>query len=478
MGREGRTVAEIARETGASECGEPRVPQEGGLQPEAAGQEGGALEARPLQAHDRRLAGGGREELAQAAPHGQEGVRAAAGRGGVRGLLQHGVPLRAQGARGPGGRPRGVPRPGLGAGLHAGRLRPGRLQGQGREEAAAPPRGRLPLLKRRPRAGLPGRERRVRPRRADQHLRVRGRRAEAAGLRQRHRCRQEGLRPGEGVSALRGPSRPLRLRPPLLQPGLREREGQRREQGRRAQAELLRAHAPARQRGVPRPKAPRPRPGALEEGALQEGRERARALRGGLLRALAPARGALRPGQPHEGGRRQVRQRDARGAPPLLVGPLARRAGADRGRQGFRRDHIRRARQRGLPPREGLRGQADGVRGPREPAGPPVQEAGRVVAEPGARGPAGRPALVDGRRAALRQGPHARDPARRNRAERLVERRGGALQDGRGRLRNGRRHGGGARRGHRQRPRRGHLRRAGRHVALRRRVRPGGRGGR
>ncbi len=94
----------------------------------------GERAARALRGDNRLLARRRLQELAQAAPHGREGVREAPRRARLRGVLLHRAALRQAQARGDGPRARpqgrrGLPGPELAARRGAGRLRRGGLQG-------------------------------------------------------------------------------------------------------------------------------------------------------------------------------------------------------------------------------------------------------------------------------------------------------------------------------------------------------------
>lgn len=118
----------------------------------------------------RELAGRGRAQLAQAAPHRAPhlGPPARRGRGRSRRVDRSQLREEAQArARHPA---RAVPRPGLGAGRRAGRFRRGRLLRRRRAHAHELLRHDVPLLERRRRPGLPRGERRVRLPGAAQHL--------------------------------------------------------------------------------------------------------------------------------------------------------------------------------------------------------------------------------------------------------------------------------------------------------------------
>lgn len=207
------------------------VREDGGPVARAPEEEGaGERAARAAQGDDRLLARRRPRELAQAAPHGREGVREAPRRARLRGVLPRRAALREAQARGDGPRARpqgrrGLPDPELAARRGAGRLRRGGPRGAWRPHQGEVPGRRLPALQRGARPSLLGRDVRVRLPGAPQRVRVRGRRAEEGGLRQRHRGRQARRGRGRDVGALPALRGALRARLHLHQPPARATRG-------------------------------------------------------------------------------------------------------------------------------------------------------------------------------------------------------------------------------------------------------------
>lgn len=165
--RGGEPIASIARAVGASE---PTVRKYAGMKdlspepPEAArARERGP---RAIRGDGRLLARRRLQELAQAAPHGDEGLREASRRGGLHGQLLHRAAPRQAPPRGDGPRARprgrrGVPDAEMAARRGLGRLRRGGLQGPRRGHQGQVPDGHLPAPRRRAHPGLLGRDGRV-----------------------------------------------------------------------------------------------------------------------------------------------------------------------------------------------------------------------------------------------------------------------------------------------------------------------------
>ena len=339
-----------------------RVDREGGRRVGADGQEARRDEgpvarapeaARARERGPRAIRGDGRlparrrlREPAQAAPHGDEGLREASRRGGLHGQPPRRAALRQAPPRGDGPRARpqgrrGVPDAETAARRGPGRLRRGGLRGPRRGRQGQVPDGRLPALRRRARPGLLGRDGRVRLPRAPQRLRVRRRRAREGGPRQRRRGRRARRRGGEDIRALPPLRGSLRARPRLRQPLPGQREGQRREQGRPPQEEPVRPRPVVPRRPRVQPQAARgpPRP-ERGQAPLQARHARARAVRRGQGGALAAAAGGVLVREVGDREARQAGDGHGRRVAPLLGRPRLR---APRGRR-----RPRRLRRRGL----------------------------------------------------------------------------------------------------------------------------------
>ena len=411
----------------------PQVPARGRPLAQAAQAEGARERAAPAVREDGRLVARRRlPVLEEAAAHGDEGLREAPRRDGVHGQLLHRAALREapEGADGRGARRQG--RPGVPAALVAarrvpGRLRRGRLQGEGRHAAGQVPHGELPARQRRAHPGVLGRDVGVRLPGPAQRVRVRRGRAEEGRLRQRHGGRPARRRRGQGLLHVQGVRGPLRPGLHVHQPLLGQREGQRREQGRLPPQEPLRPRAAVpRRRGVqPPPDGGVPRP-ERRQAALQARHAGARAVRGRPEGPLAPAGQGLRV---REVGHPQVQQagRVHRGRAPPLLGRPGRRG--LRGRRGARRLRGHGARRRDGRGPGGLRA-AVGRRPhrqlrPHPPAQAAVHAPLGVARLDGPGGPSERPRRVPGLRAEGRPGGRPQGPARRERGAGVGRRRGG-----------------------------------------------------
>lgn len=141
--RGGDPIASIVRAVGASEPTVRKDARMKGLSPEppeAARARGRG--PRAVRGDDRLLARRRLRELAQAAPHGDEGLREASLRGGLHGRLLHRMAPRQAPTRGGGPRARpqgrrGVPGAEMAARRGPGRLRRGELQGPQRGHRGA-----------------------------------------------------------------------------------------------------------------------------------------------------------------------------------------------------------------------------------------------------------------------------------------------------------------------------------------------------
>ena len=213
---------------------EPRHQQEhrrqvrgqGRLLPGAARREGGpqALH-RPVRRDREVLARGGRGRAPQAAPHGEEGLRRARRRGGLRGVALDGRALR-EGVEGGAARARRrLPRARVAGGQRPGGPRRVLRRHRRRAGAAARPGRLLPALQRAPRGAHQGaevRERLLGPRGGLPRDRPRPARARA---RQRHRVRAQGRGRGPRERAVLRAAGALRLLRLLPRPPLGPREG-------------------------------------------------------------------------------------------------------------------------------------------------------------------------------------------------------------------------------------------------------------
>ena len=275
--RSGESVAAIAREVGVSRDAVYKCLRMEGLSPKMpAPAEPRPSKLDPCKQLVEQAARRRRARTAQAAPYRQ--AHTAAARRGMRPerLGGRGGAVREGVARATPHAARPAPRPRLGPGRGAGRLRGGGLLPARHAHAPGLLRRHVPVFQRGPGAAVSRRERGVRVRGVQARDRARRRRAVEDRARQRGGRGQARRGRGARHRAVPRLRSPLRLLVLLLQFAAGQREGRRGEQGRHDTPPAVRSRSAGRRRGRLQRAAAGPLHGALRQAAPAEGRAGAR----------------------------------------------------------------------------------------------------------------------------------------------------------------------------------------------------------